>query len=222
VSATALAGCGGAGYGQPIAATDGSATVALAPAPQTTPSVTIIVTTPGAARPADGSATDDRAGTTTSGGGSSDGGTDASGGGGSAGSSSGGSGSANALAAYAADANRFCTGFTAATRTLTTTVSAAGTSNPRALGRAVVRFGSAIDDAADGLRVAPPPSSLSSYHQRTLSWVSSVTSVITANRSGLDRGDQRAGAAVIGRVQALGKPPTAPAALRARATACTA
>lgn len=219
----ALAGCGGAGYGEPIAGTD-AATVALAPAPVTTPGVTTIETrTTDAAGSGSTSSSSggSSSGATSTDGGSSGDGSDGSGGG-SGSSSGGGSDAGNTVAAYAADVNRFCTGFNTATKALTSEISAAGASNPKALGRAIVRYGSAIDDAADGLRAAPPPSSFSSFHQRTLSWVSGVTSAISANRSGLNSGDQSAGASVIGKVQGLGKPPTAPSDLRARATACTA
>jgi hypothetical protein len=126
------------------------------------------------------------------------------------------------LAAYASDANRFCTGFAAATRTLSTRLAAAGTASPRAAGRAIVSYGTAIDAAAGGLRAAPVPSSVASYHRRTLAWVSGVTAAIDANRSGLTRGDVAAGTKVITTVQRLGAPPQAPSAVRSRAAACAA
>jgi hypothetical protein len=134
----------------------------------------------------------------------------------------GGGGAANSLAAYAVDANRFCTGFKGATRALTTDIGAAGT-NTRAVGQAIIRYGSAITSAATGLRAAPVPSSAAGYHRRTLAWVSGVTSAISASRSGLASGSQSAGATVVRKVQGLGSPPlgsAVPSALRDRATAC--
>ncbi|WP_026913024.1 hypothetical protein [Patulibacter minatonensis] len=215
--ALVLAGCGGAGYGDPIAATDGGgATVALAPAPITTPGATSVVT-----REVTGVSTvqQDPSGT----GGSSSSGSGGSGSSGGSGPSSSGGGDSGAgeLAAYAADANRFCSGFNAATKALTADISA-GQGNPKALGRAAISYGTAISSAAEGLKAAPPPSSLASYHRDTLSWVSGITSVISANRSGLQSGDTGAQATVIKKVQDLGKPPSAPASLRSRASACTA
>jgi hypothetical protein len=226
VAGLALAGCGGAGYGDPIAATDGDpATVALAPSPTTTPVVTTTGTTTaapaaGAAPGSSGSGSSAAAGGEGSDGdaaGGTSGGTGGSGGSDGTGSSGSGDGG---IAAYASDANRFCTGFNDATRTLTTRIAAAGASNPKALGRAIVQYGTAIDAAARGLRAAPPPSAVASYHRRTLDWVSGVTSAIRANRSGLQGGDAGAGAQVIGTVQRLGKPPAAPSAVRSRAAAC--
>ncbi|MDO9407510.1 hypothetical protein [Patulibacter sp.] len=221
--ALVLAGCGGAGYGEPIAATDGGATVALAPAPVTTPAEAPGTTTPrgttttgttsaGGTAPSAAEQDADGAGggtTSTSEGGGSDG-------------AGGGSGATDTLAAYAVDANRFCTGFKGATRALTTDIGAAGT-NTRAVGQAIIRYGSAITSAATGLRAAPVPSSASSYHRRTLAWVSGVTSAISASRSGLASGSQSAGATVVRKVQGLGAPPlgsAVPSALRDRATAC--
>ena len=217
----ALAGCGGAGYGEPIAATDGEATVALAPAPVTTPAEAPGTTTPTATTTTG----------TTSGGATASGTTDGAdaagtdGGATSAPGDSGGDGdggSPSSLTAYAVDANRFCTGFKGATRALTTDIGAAGT-NTRAVGQAIIRYGSAITSAATGLRAAPVPSSVGGYHRRTLAWVSGVTSAISASRSGLASGSQSAGATVVRKVQGLGSPPlgsAVPSALRARATAC--
>jgi hypothetical protein len=221
VAGLALAGCGGAGYGDPIAATDGDpATVALAPAPATTPAVTTTGTTTVAPAAGSGDAPqDDGAGNAAAAGGGDEDGGATGGTGGSGGTGSSGSGDGG-IAAYASDANRFCTGFNDATRTLTTRIAAAGATNPKALGRAIVQYGTAIDAAARGLRAAPPPSSVASYHRRTLDWVSGVTSSIRANRSGLQAGDAGAGAQVIGTVQRLGQPPAAPAAVRSRAAAC--
>jgi len=221
VAALVLAGCGGAGYGDPIAATDGDeATVALAPAPVTTPAeapgTASAGTTPGTTTVTGGGTT---TGTVTTDGGSSGG----DGGGGTSGDEDGGSDDgASSVAAYAGDANRFCTGFKDATRALTVDIGAAGT-NTRTIGRAIIRYGTAIESAAKGLRAAPVPSSVRSYHQSTLRWVSGVTSAIDASRSGLQSGSQSAGTTVVQKVQALGEPPigsAVPAALRQRATAC--
>jgi hypothetical protein len=214
--AVLLAGCGGAGYGDPIAATDvGTGTVALAPAPVTTPSAAPAATTE-AARPTTtvtGGGT--TTGTTTTGGTTGGGGSTQGGGG-------GGTADVDSIAAYAVDANRFCRGFKDATRALTTDIGGAG-SDTKAVGAAVIRYGAAIDDAVSGLRAAPVPSAVRSYHQRTLRWASGVTSAISASRSGLRSGSASAGATVVGKVQDLGGPPlgsAVPAALRARATAC--
>ncbi|MEV4422431.1 hypothetical protein AB0L40_21015 [Patulibacter sp. NPDC049589] len=219
-----LAGCGGAGYGDPIAATDGGGeTVALAPAP---------VTTPGAgstSAPSDAPATSSTVGrpaTTTGGGEATTGdggstGTSDDDGGGSTGGDGGGDSGDGGLAAYAADVNRFCKGFNAATKALTTDIGATGASDPKTLGRAIVRYGEAMTAASEGIEAAPPPSSVRSFHERTLSWVSGLTDVIDANRSGLQSGSTDAGVAVIQKVKDLGKPPATPASLRSRATACT-
>lgn len=219
----ALAGCGGAGYGDPIAATDGGdATVALAPAPVTTPAEAPGTSTAsGQAAPTTTSGTT-TTGTTTSSDGGSGGGDDPGADGGDGGGDGQSSGGVNTVAAYATDANRFCRGFKDATRALTTDIGAAGT-DTAAVGKAVIRYGEAITSAAAGLKAAPVPSAVRSYHQDTLSWVSGVTSAISANRSGLASGSQSAGATVIRKVQALGQPPmgsAVPAALRERATAC--
>lgn len=215
----ALAGCGGAGYGEPIAATDGDpSTVALVPSPVTTAAAAPAATTTTA--PAGGTAGGSGSGSGAGGDGGDTGG--GAGGSGTSGSGPGASASSGdaALTAYARDANRFCTGFVAATRNLTSRIAAAGASNPTALGRAIVDYGTAVDAAARGLRAAPPPSSLASYHRRTLAWVSGVTAAISANRSGLRNGNPAAGGTVIAAVQRLGAPPTAPASVRSRASAC--
>lgn len=221
-SALAIAGCGGAGYGEPIAAT-GGATVALAPAP---------VTTPGADAPAPAGGTTNTTSTSTTAppagrsgdGGSAGGSAGGAGGGDSSGGDTGGSsgGGESVLAAYARDANRFCSGFKSETRTLTERIGAAG-SNTRGVGRAIVRYGDGITSAASGLRAAPVPSGAGTFHQRTLDWVRGVTQAIRAQRSGLQSGNAAAGAAVVQQVQDLGQPPlgsAVPSVLRSRASAC--
>lgn len=229
VLALLLAGCGGAGYGDPIAATDGGGTTALAPAPVTTPGDPTAGATgsaggassTGGGAPAtdapDGGSSAGDAGGTSSGGGNADGGAgDDSGSGGDDG------GTAASVAAYASDANRFCTGFKDATRSLASEIAAAG-SDTAGVGRAIVRYGQNVQDAATGLRAAPVPDVAATYHRRTLAWVSGVSSAISGRRSGLENGQQSAGAAVIREVQGLGQPPLGsqvPSALRARATAC--
>lgn len=225
-----LAGCGGAGYGDPIAATDGGGTTALAPAP---------VTTPGdAAADGSGSTTTAPAGGGTAAGGTTGGtaGDEPGDSGGSSGTPDGGGddaaddgggddgGAAASVAAYASDANRFCTGFKDATRSLATEIAAAG-SDTAGVGRAIVRYGENIRSAATGLRAAPVPDVAASYHRRTLGWVSGVSSAIRSRRGGLQNGQASAGASVIREVQGLGQPPLGsqvPSALRGRATACAA
>lgn len=218
-AALATAGCGGAGYGDPIAATDGDdATVALAPAPVTTPGTETRATgaRPGTTSPTTTARTPD-GGASPSGGGSA-------GGDGFSGDTGGGSsgGGGSVLAAYAEDADRFCSGFKSATRTLTERIGAAG-SNTKGVGRAIVRYGDAITSAASGLRAAAVPAGAGTYHQETLDWVRGVTQAIRDQRRGLQNGDAAAGAAVVQQVQDLEQPPlgsAVPAVLRSRATSC--
>lgn len=219
-AALATAGCGGAGYGDPIAGTDGEgATVALAPAPVTTPGAG----TPGTAGGPSGPTPAPSSTPPTPGGGASsgDGAGDDGGGPGDAEGGSDGGGD-DVLVAYAQDANRFCSGFRSATRTLTEQIGAAG-SNTRRVGQAVVSYGDAITSAASGLRAAPVPPGAGTYHRETLDWARGVAQAIRAQRSGLQSGSAAAGAAVIQQVQRLEQPPLGaevPAVVRSRATAC--
>lgn len=224
--ALALAACGGSGYGDPIAATDGGAgTTALAPAPVTTPgdAATDGGTASGGAASSDGSAgapsgSGDTADDTPAGPTDGDEGDPADDDAGSD------DDAAASIAAYASDANRFCTGFKDATRSLATEIAAAGT-DTAGVGRAIVRYGDNVTAATAGLRAAPVPDVAREYHRRTLAWVSGVSSAIRSRSSGLRNGNESAGATVIREVQALGQPPLGsqvPSALRGRATACTA